>query len=71
MAVHDDDLTPAERAALRDLAPVLFGRAAPALAQELGTVALPADLNAAAVLTASLAHKRSSRTGDAASPGER
>jgi len=71
VAVHDDDLTPPERAALRDLAPALLGRAAPALAQELGTVALPADLDAAAAQTASLAHERSSRTGDAASPGER
>jgi hypothetical protein len=71
VAVEDDDLTPAERVAVRDLEPALIGRAAPALAPALSTLALPADLEAATVRAASLARRRSSRTGDATSPGER
>ena len=70
VVVEDDDLTPAERAALRALDPALMGRAAPALGRELRAVALPGDLESAAVRAASLARRRSSRTGDAASPGK-
>jgi hypothetical protein len=71
VAVDDDDLTRAELRALRALEPALIGSAAPTLARELRVVALPGDLEAAAVRAASLARRRSSRTGDAASPGQR
>ena len=71
VSVDEDDLTLVERADLRGLAPMLLGRAATALAPALGGTALPGDLEAATVRAASLAHRRSSRTGDATSPGER
>jgi hypothetical protein len=70
ISAEEDDLTAIERADLRALAPLLIGPAAPALAQALGGTALPDDLEAATVRTASLARRRSSRTGDATSPGE-
>jgi hypothetical protein len=71
VSADEDDLTPVERADLRGLAPLLLGRAAPALASALGGTALPDDLEVATVRAASLAHRRSSRAGDAASPAER
>jgi hypothetical protein len=70
VCVESDDLTPQERGALRALGPMLMGRAAPELAEGLGTVALPADLEAAAVRASAAARRRSSRMGDATSPGE-
>jgi hypothetical protein len=71
LSADEDDLTLVERADLRGLAPLLIGRAAPALAPALGGTALPDDLEVATVRAASLAHRRSSRTGDATSPGGR
>jgi hypothetical protein len=71
LGIETDDLTPHERTALRALEPVLMGRAAPGLARELGAVALPPDLEVAAVRAASTARRRSSRPGDATSPAQR
>jgi hypothetical protein len=71
VAIEGDRMTTAESRELRALDPALIGSAAPALARELRVVALPGDLEAAAVRAAGLAQRRSSRTGDAASPGKR
>jgi len=71
VCIVNDDLTPNERTELRALEPVLIGPAAAALAQSVGAVALPGDLEAAAVRAASAARRRSSRPGDAPSPGGR
>lgn len=69
VSAEADDLELTERDDLRALGAVLAGRAAPALAAALGTTALPPEPGAAIEQAARLAHERSSRMGDAASPG--
>ena len=65
-----DDLDPRERDGLRAHRVVLTGRAAPGLAGALDLPALAPDPAAAVEQAASLAHRSSSRAGDAASPAD-
>lgn len=69
VSAEHDDLDAAERAELRALGTVITGRAAAPIAAALATQALDAEPARAVEQAAGLAYRRSSRAGDATSPG--